>query len=67
MKLVYTRMRVIQPGFFDVLQWWKLVGKLKYKEIAVAATLFLGRPTHNGFQDTVFSRGTYSDTKLQKG
>jgi hypothetical protein len=52
--------------FFDVLQWWKLVGEIKYKELAVVATIFLGKSTHNGFQERVFSRGTYSDTKLRK-
>lgn len=52
--------------FFDVLKWWKLVGDIKYKELGVAAAIFLGKPTHNGFQERVFSRGTYSDTKLKK-
>lgn len=52
--------------FFDVLQWWKLVGDKKYGELGIAASIFLGKPTHNGFQERVFSRGTYSDTKLKK-
>ena len=52
--------------FFDVLQWWKLVGDKKYGELGIAATIFLGKPTHNGFQERVFSRGTYSDTRLKK-
>lgn len=52
--------------FFDVLQWWKIVGENKYGELAVAASIFLGKPSHNGFQERVFSRGTYTDTKLKK-
>lgn len=28
--------------------------------------MFLGKPTHNGFQERVFSRGTYVDGKLRK-
>ena len=52
--------------FFDVLKWWKIVGEKKYGEVAVAASIFLGKPSHNGFQERVFSRGTYTDTKLKK-
>jgi hAT family C-terminal dimerisation region len=51
--------------YFDVLGWWMANNKL-YPELAVRACLVLGKPTHNGFQERVFSRGTYQDTKLKK-
>jgi hypothetical protein len=51
--------------FFDAVQWWK-DREHKYPELALAATIALGKPTHNAFQERVFSRGTYSDTKLRK-
>lgn len=51
--------------FFDVLEWWKLK-ESTYPELAVGACIVLGKPTHNAFQERVFSRGTYTDTKLRK-
>ena len=51
--------------FFDSTKWWK-EHEAKYPELALAATIMLGKPTHNAFQERVFSRGTYSDTKLRK-
>ena len=39
---------------------------MKYSELTVAATVLLGKPTHNTFQEGVFSCGTYTDTKLRK-
>jgi hypothetical protein len=51
--------------YFDVMSWWKLNSKL-YPELSVRACIVLGKPTHNGFQERVFSRGTYQDTKLKK-
>jgi NADH dehydrogenase/NADH:ubiquinone oxidoreductase subunit G len=32
----------------------------------VLQQIFLGKPTHNGFQEQVFSRGVYLDWKLKK-
>jgi hypothetical protein len=51
--------------FFDVLEWWK-IKESTYPELAVGACIVLGKPTHNAFQERVFSRGTYTDTKLRK-
>jgi hypothetical protein len=51
--------------YFDVMSWWMANSKL-YPELAVRACIVLGKPTHNGFQERVFSRGTYQDTKLKK-
>jgi hypothetical protein len=52
--------------YFDVLTWWKVEGSKKFKELSLAANIFLGKPTHNGFQERVFSRGVYLDGKLKK-
>jgi hypothetical protein len=51
--------------FFDVSQWW-MRNQNRYPELAMGASIILGKPTHNAFQERVFSRGTYSDTKLRK-
>lgn len=51
--------------FFDVLDWWK-IKETTYPELAVGACIVLGKPTHNAFQERVFSRGTYTDSKLRK-
>jgi hypothetical protein len=37
-----------------------------YPELSLAAVIVLGKPTHNAFQERVFSKGTYIDTKLKK-
>lgn len=52
--------------YFDVLVWWKKFGIHHYPEIGTMASLFLGKPLNNAFQERVFSRGTYSDTKLKR-
>jgi hypothetical protein len=51
--------------FIDVGKWWKKY-ETKFPELAMGASIVLGKPTHNAFQERVFSRGTYSDTKLRK-
>lgn len=51
--------------FFDVTKWW-MKHETKFPELAMGASILLGKPTHNAFQERVFSRGTYSDTKLRK-
>lgn len=51
--------------YFDVMSWWMANNQL-FPELAVRACIVLGKPTHNGFQERVFSRGTYQDTKLKK-
>jgi hAT family C-terminal dimerisation region len=52
--------------YFNLLLWWKNVGQQRFPELAIAASLMLGKPTHNGFQERVFSKGTYTDTKLRQ-
>jgi hypothetical protein len=48
--------------FFNVLTWWKVEGSIKFKELSVVANIFLGKPTHNGFQERVFSRGIWTES-----
>jgi hAT family C-terminal dimerisation region len=50
--------------YFEVLTWWR-VNAGKYTELSVAATIVLGKPTHNAFQERVFSMGTHKDTRLR--
>lgn len=51
--------------FFDVTKWW-MKHETQFPELALGASIILGKPTHNAFQERVFSRGTYADTKLRK-
>jgi hypothetical protein len=53
-------------NLFDLLKWWKLFGTKNFKELSCGAAVLFGKPTHNGFQERVFSRGTYADCKLKK-
>ena len=41
-------------------------GHLRFPKVAVAASIVLGKPYHNGFQERVFSTGTWSDGKLKQ-
>jgi hypothetical protein len=52
--------------YFNLLQWWKLAGSQLFAEVSSAALVMLGKPTHNAFQERVFSRGTYKDSLLKK-
>lgn len=51
--------------FFDAAKWW-MKHEIQFPELAMGASIMLGKPSHNAFQERVFSRGTYSDTKLRK-
>lgn len=51
--------------YFEATTWWCQHEK-QYPELALAACIALGKPTHNAFQERVFSRGTYSDSILRK-
>jgi hypothetical protein len=53
-------------ALFDVLAWYKLVGKPRFGHIATAAAIRLGKPTHNAFLERAFSWGTYHDDILRK-
>jgi len=51
---------------FDVLNWWHSFGRSQWKDLAYAAFIILGKPHHNGYQERVFSRGTFTDDNLRK-
>jgi hypothetical protein len=51
---------------FDVFSWWTDTGCKLFPKIAVAALIVLAKATHNGYQERVFSIGTFLDTKQQK-
>jgi hypothetical protein len=44
--------------YFDVLTGWRV-------NAGVAAAIVLGKPTHNAFQERIFSMGTHKDTRLR--
>jgi hypothetical protein len=48
------------------MSWWKEVGLRSFSEVSCATLVMLGKPTHNAFQERVFSRGTYKDSILKK-
>ena len=52
--------------YFDVLKFWKLIGSQRWPRLSTLAILLLVKPSHNGFQERVFSKGRYKDGWLQK-
>ena len=66
LKIVKRRDPIYTGKLFDVLGWWKTVGRDKFPKLATTASIILGKPSHNGFQERVFSRGTYCDGLLTK-
>ena len=52
--------------YFDLLKWWELFGSKRWPCLGLAASIVLGKPSHNGFQERVFSRGTYFDDPLKQ-
>ncbi len=65
-RIVVKKDAMYISNYFDLMKWWKIYGSYQYKELSTGASIFLGKPTHNGFQERVFSRGTYADCKLKK-
>ena len=51
---------------FDVLGWWRGFGMTHYPKLGMAASIFLGKPCSNAFQERVFSRGTFTDHALRR-
>jgi hypothetical protein len=51
---------------FDVIGWWRNHGLKLFPRLAVGAFIVLAKVAHNGFQERVFSIGTFLDTKQQK-
>lgn len=52
--------------YFDLMRWWSEEGNRRFKYVAKAASVVIGKPSHNGFQERVFSRGTYFDDALKQ-
>lgn len=48
----------------SITRFWKLNCN-NYKDLSIAAGIVLGKPSHNAFQEQVFSQGTYADTLLK--
>ena len=58
LRIVKRRDPIYTGKLFDVLGWWKTVGRDKFPKLSTTASILLGKPSHNGFQERVFSRGT---------
>jgi hypothetical protein len=70
-KIVTEKIKKMKDPVFvgnmtDIMKWWNICGQVNYKEMSCGACILFGKPTHNGFQERVFSRGTYADCKLKK-
>jgi hypothetical protein len=53
-------------SYFDVFGWWSNEGQARWPHIAGIVLVIFGKPYHNGFQERVFSRGTFMDSKLRQ-
>jgi hypothetical protein len=50
---------------FDVFAWWYEYGRNRFPYMEVCALIVFAKPIHNGFQEQVFSRGTFTDDQLR--
>jgi hypothetical protein len=57
---------IYTASMFDTFRWWRDSGRERYKYIEVCALIVLAKPIHNGFQERVFSRGTFTDDQLRR-
>jgi hypothetical protein len=57
---------VYAARMFDVFGWWQQLGRNKLKYLELCALIVLAKPIHNGFQESVFSRGTFTDDQLRR-
>ena len=51
---------------FDLMKWWRGFGKEKYNKLYISASILLAKPAHNGYQEWVFSIGTYCNGPLRQ-
>jgi hypothetical protein len=65
-KIYELKDPVFTGSVFDVLKWWKQEGIERFPKIATAAMILLGKPYSNGFQERIFSTGTWTDAKLRQ-
>ena len=65
-KLVRYEDALYANTYFDLGMWWNVYGKNNFAYLVPGAAIMLGKPTHNAFQERVFSWGTYADGNLKK-
>jgi hypothetical protein len=51
---------------FDVCEWWTSVGRKEHRLIYFAVPLIISLPSHNGFQERIFSACTWFDSPLRQ-
>jgi hypothetical protein len=49
---------------FDVFGWWQQYGRNKFRFLELCAMIVFDKPVDNGFQECVFSIGTFTDDQL---
>jgi hypothetical protein len=65
-KVIKTKNPIYSATLFDCISWWKMVRLNRWRELRGIALIVLGKPHHDGYQERVFSRGTYTDDFLRK-
>jgi hypothetical protein len=53
-------------SLFDIFKWWSEVGEKRWPMVATCALIIFSRPHHNGYQERVFSRGSFTDDQLRR-
>ncbi len=51
---------------FDSLEWWHVGGRDAHKEVFFVALTIIALPSHNGFQERIFSACTHFDSPLRQ-
>jgi hypothetical protein len=57
---------IYTSSMFDVFGWWRDYGRNRFPRIELCALILFAKPIHNGFQERVFSRGTFTDDQLRR-
>jgi hypothetical protein len=65
-KVKQTKNPIYSTTLFDSIHWWKTDGFSNWKELGGIALVVLAKPHHNGYQERVFSHGTFTDDVLRK-
>jgi hypothetical protein len=65
-RVVVVKDPIYAASMFDVFGWWRSYGRENFKLIELCALIVFGKPIHNGFQERVFSRGTFTDDQLRR-
>jgi len=61
-----THLLNVAKDYFDVIKFWKMIGCDKWNKLNILALIVLSKPSHNAYQERVFSMGTFKDSRLQK-